>query len=141
MLAKLKRLNITPSALSEDRVFVRRVYLDTLGTLPTADETRRFLADSNPEKRARLIDELLTRPEFTDLWALKFADLYQLGGTGLKGGWQLYRWIRESLDDRKPYDQMVREMAGTGGGSFVYNATPNFYAGLFLGPEGMVTRV
>jgi hypothetical protein len=140
VLAKLKRLNITPSALSEDQVFVRRVYLDTLGTLPTADETRRFLADSNPEKRARLIDELLTRPEFTDLWALKFADLYQLGGTGLKGGWQLYRWIRQSLDDRKPYDQMVREMA-TGGGSFVYNATPNFYAGLFLGPEGMVTQV
>lgn len=140
VFAKLKRLNIEPSPLSEDHVFVRRVYLDTLGVLPTAAETRRFMADSSPDKRARLIDALLDRPEFTDLWALKFADLFQLGGTGLKGGWQLYRWLRQSIDERRPYDQIVRDMV-LGGGSFVYNPTPNFYVGLFTGPEGMVTQV
>lgn len=137
---KLKRLNIAPSPLSEDYVFVRRVYLDTLGVLPTAGETREFLADTTPDKRSRLIDALLKRPEFTDLWAMKFADLFLVGGTGLKGGWQLYRWMRQSLQDGKPYDQMVREMV-VGGGSFVYNATPNFYVGMMMGPEGMVTQV
>jgi hypothetical protein len=87
-----------------------------------------------------LIDELLERPEFVDMWALKFADLFQVGGTGLKGGWLFYRWIRQSLVDRKPYDQMVREMM-TGGGSFVYNPKANFFVGMFSGPEGMVTQV
>jgi hypothetical protein len=86
VFAKLKQLNIVPSELSSDSVFFRRVYLDTLGVLPSPTETRRFLADSDPQKRARLIDQLLARPEFVDLWAMKFADLFQLGGTGLKGG-------------------------------------------------------
>ncbi|MEO7652531.1 MAG: DUF1549 domain-containing protein, partial [Bryobacteraceae bacterium] len=140
VFAKLKQLNIVPSELSSDPVFVRRVYLDTLGVLPSPSETRRFLADSGPGKRARLIDELLLRPEFVDLWAMKFADLFQLGGTGVKGGWQLYRWIRQSLAGGKPHDQMVREML-VGTGSFVYDPTVNFYKGLATGPEGMVTQV
>jgi hypothetical protein len=141
VFAKLRKLGIVPSKLTDDSVFLRRVYLDTLGVLPPIDETRRFLASSDPQKRSRLIDELLRRPEFVDLWALKFADLFQLGtNTGAKGGWQLYRWIRQSLADNKPYDQMVREML-LGGGSFVYDATVNFYHGLWKGPEGMVTQV
>lgn len=140
ILAKLRKLNVVPSELAPDPVFVRRVYLDTLGVLPTAEETRRFLASPEPDKRARLIDELLARPEFVDLWSLKFADLFQLGGTGVKGGWQLYRWIRQSLVENKPYDRMVREML-LGTGSFVYDPTVNFYKGLWSGPEGMVTQV
>ena len=71
---------------------------------------------------------------------MKFADLYQMGGTGVKGGWQLYRWVKQSIADGKPYDQMVREMI-VSGGSFVYEPRINFYYGLFLGPEGMVTQV
>lgn len=138
---KLKKLGIVPSKPTDDSVFLRRVYLDTLGVLPTIDETRQFLGSNDPQKRSRLIDELLSRPEFVDLWALKFADLFQLGtNTGAKGGWQLYRWIRQSLADNKPYDQMVREML-LGGGSFVYDSTVNFYHGLWNGPEGMVTQV
>jgi len=68
------------------------------------------------------------------------ADLFQLGDTGVKGGWQFYRWIRQSLVDNKPYDQMIREML-LGAGSFVYDPTVNFYHGLSKGPEGMVTEV
>src|SRR5262245_46362364 len=141
VFAKLRKLGIVPSKLADDSVFLRRVYLDTLGVLPTIDETRRFLVSNDLQKRSTLIDELLDRPEFVDLWALKFADLFQLGtNTGAKGGWQLYRWIRQSLTDNKPYDQMVREML-LGGGSFVYDPTVNFYHGLWKGPEGMVTQV
>jgi len=69
--AKLKKLGIVPSELADDSVFLRRVYLDTLGVLPTIDETRRFLASNNSQKRSQLVNELLTRPEFVDLWALK----------------------------------------------------------------------
>ncbi|HTM47340.1 MAG TPA: DUF1553 domain-containing protein [Bryobacteraceae bacterium] len=140
VFAKLRKLNIVPSELSSDTVFVRRIYLDTLGTLPTAEETRRFLGSTEPDKRARLVEELLARPEFVDLWSLKFADLFQLGGAGVKGGWQFYRWIRQSLADNKPYDRMVREML-MGSGSFVFDPTVNYYKGLWTGPEGMVTQV
>jgi hypothetical protein len=141
VFVKLKKLGIVPSKLADDSVFLRRVYLDTLGVLPTIAETRRFLGSNEPQKRSRLIEELLGRPEFVDLWALKFADLFQLGtNTGAKGGWQLYRWIRQSLADNKPYDQMVREIL-LGAGSFVYDPTVNFYHGLWKGPEGMVTQV
>ena len=141
VFAKLRKLGIVPSKLADDSVFLRRVYLDTLGVLPPIDETRRFLASNDPQKRSALIDALLSQPEFVDLWALKFADLFQLGtNTGAKGGWQLYRWIRQSLADNQPYDQMVREML-LGGGSFVYDPTVNFYHGLWKGPEGMVTQV
>jgi len=140
VFAKLKKLNIVPSELSEDSVFLRRVYLDTLGVLPTIEETREFLASREPQKRSRLVDELLSRREFVDLWSLKLADLFQLGASDIKGGWQLYRWIRQSLTENKPYDQMVRELL-LGAGAFVYDPTVNFYKGLWDGPEGMVTQV
>jgi hypothetical protein len=138
--AKLARLGIEQSAAVSDTVLVRRLYLDTIGVLPAIDETREFLASSDSNKRAKLIDALLERPEFAELWAMRFADLYQLGWSGLKGGTQLHRWIRKSLVDHKPYDQMVREMI-LGTGSFVYEPTVNFYSGMFTGPEGMVTMV
>jgi hypothetical protein len=140
VFAKLKKLNILPSRLSEDSAFLRRIFLDTLGVLPTVEETREFLASRDPQKRSQLIDGLLSRREFVDLWSLKFADLFQLGGADIKGGWQLYRWIRQSLTDNKPYDQMVRELL-LGSGAFVYDPTVNFYKGLWDGPEGMVPQV
>src|SRR5262249_46513965 len=73
--SKLRRLNMVPSALSTDEEFVRRVYLDTIGKLPTPEQVRTFLADRRPDKRARLIDTLLAHPLHAALWATKFCDI------------------------------------------------------------------
>ncbi|MBM3774945.1 MAG: DUF1553 domain-containing protein, partial [Acidobacteria bacterium] len=140
VFSKLRKINVAPSPPAPDPVFLRRAYLDTIGTLPTIAEAPRFLDSRDPGKRERLIDELLARPEFVDLWAMKLADVYQLGGTGVKGGWQLHRWLRQSLRENKPYDRLVRELL-LGAGAFVYDAPVNYYYGLMLGPEGMVTQV
>ena len=75
---KLRKLNIVPSDLADDADYLRRVYLDVIGTLPTADEARRFLDDKRPDKRARLVDELLERPEYADYWALQWSDLLRV---------------------------------------------------------------
>jgi hypothetical protein len=75
IFAKLRSLRMNPSYLASDSAFVRRAYLDALGVLPTADEAREFVADQSPDKRPRLIDRLLERPEFAEHWALKWSDL------------------------------------------------------------------
>jgi hypothetical protein len=75
VFARLKALGLQPSPLCSDAVFVRRVYLDVIGTLPTAAEAREFLLDRNPDKRRVLIDRLLERDEFADYWAMKWSDL------------------------------------------------------------------
>ncbi|MCC6383351.1 MAG: DUF1549 domain-containing protein, partial [Dehalococcoidia bacterium] len=79
VFAKLRRTNVVPSALSTDEEFLRRVYLDTVGTAPTIEEARAFLQSKDPAKRARLIDQLLERPERADIWSMRFADLYRAG--------------------------------------------------------------
>lgn len=109
---KLKKLNILPSETVDDAEYLRRVYLDVIGTLPTADEARRFLADKRPDRRARLVDELLQRPEFADYWALKWADLLRVDrqALGHKRAYGYYQWIRESIASNKPYDQFAREI-------------------------------
>src|SRR5207253_6439394 len=112
VFARLKKLNIVPSDLADDAEFCRRVYLDVIGTLPTADEARRFLADPRPDKRARLVDELLERPEFADYWALKWADLLRVDrqALGHKKAYAFHRWIRDSFAKNKPFDQFAREL-------------------------------
>src|SRR5215471_7670394 len=74
----LKQLGIQPANLASDSVFLRRAFLETIGTLPTAEEARQFLADPNPAKRAELIDKLLERDEFADFWANKWSDLLRI---------------------------------------------------------------
>jgi hypothetical protein len=110
--AKLKKLNIAPSGLCNDADYLRRVSLDLIGTLPTADEARDFLNDTQPDKRSRLVDELLKRPEFADYWSLKWADLLRVDRRvlGRKSAYAYYRWIRDSFSENKPYDQFVREV-------------------------------
>jgi hypothetical protein len=71
VVGRLRRLGIAAARLCSDGVFVRRVYLDVTGTLPTADEARRFLNDSDPDKRRKLIDRLLEREEFVDYWTMR----------------------------------------------------------------------
>lgn len=112
IFAKLRRLNIAPSGLASDEHFLRRVYLDTAGLLPSEKEARAFLDSSNPRKRATLIDSLLERREFAELWALKFTELFRAGTreAGPKGAKIVYDYIRDSFLKHKPYDRFVREI-------------------------------
>ncbi len=107
---KLRALNIAPSEPASDADFLRRVYIDVIGTLPTPDEARRFLSDTRPDRRARLVDELLKRPEYADYWALKWCDLLRVDRAvlGHKRAYGFYRWVRESLAANVPYDQFAR---------------------------------
>jgi murein DD-endopeptidase MepM/ murein hydrolase activator NlpD len=109
---KLRKLNVLPSEAANDAEFLRRVYLDIIGTLPTPVEARRFLEDKRADRRARLVDELLARPEYADYWALKWADLLRVDrqALGHKTAYAYYRWIRESLAANKPYDRFAREL-------------------------------
>lgn len=109
---KLRKLNILPSEGASDADFLRRAYLDVIGTLPTSAESRAFLADQRPDRRARLVDDLLQRPEFADFWALRWADVLRVNrqALGHKRSYAYYRWIRDSLASNKPYDQFCREI-------------------------------
>jgi hypothetical protein len=109
---KLRKLNVLPSETCDDADYLRRVYLDVIGTLPTPDEARRFLDDKRPDRRARLVDELLDRPEYADYWALKWADLLRIDrqALGHKRAYGYYKWVRDGLAQNKPYDRFVREI-------------------------------
>jgi hypothetical protein len=125
---KLKKLNILPAGLCDDAEFLRRAHLDVIGTLPTPAEARRFLADKRPDRRARLVEGLLRRPEFADYWALKWADLLRVDrqALGHKRAYAYYRWIRESLAADKPLDRFAREVL-TAEGPLEQNGPANFY--------------
>lgn len=117
---KLQRLGITPSEPAGDHTFLRRAYLDVIGRLPTAEESRAFLADSSKDKRARLIDDLLERPEYADFWANKWADLLRPNPyrVGVKAVYNLDAWLRDSFRRNQPYDQFVRELLTARGSTF-----------------------
>ena len=134
VFAKLKQLKIEPANLCSDAVFLRRVYLDTIGTLPTAEEAKSFLDDKAPNKRAVLIDRLLERPEFADYWAMKWSDLLRVKAEfpinlWPNGAQAYHRWIRTSLKENMPYDRFVRELLTACGSNF---RTPqvNFFRAL-----------
>jgi hypothetical protein len=131
VFAKLRTLSMLPSDLCTDSVFLRRAYLDTLGLLPTAEEVRRFLADTHPDKRARLIDELLQRPEFADFWALKWSDLLRNEEKVLdRKGVQLFHdWVRRSIAEGKPLNEFARELVA-GRGSTYERPAANYYRAL-----------
>jgi hypothetical protein len=129
VFAKLKKLRIPPAEVCSDEVFLRRVYLDTIGSLPTVEETREFLADTGPDKRGALIDRLLDRPEFVDVWATKWADLLRVKSTQELDRKAMHRyndWIRQSIASNKPIGQMVTEILSAEGGNFKTPAA-NFY--------------
>jgi hypothetical protein len=112
VFAKLKKLNILPSELADDADFLRRAYLDVIGTMPTPEEARRFLDDKRADRRVQLVDALLERPEFADYWALKWADLLRVDSQvlGNKRAYSYYKWIRDSLAANKPLDRFAREL-------------------------------
>lgn len=128
VFAKLRRVNVTPFPLADDRAFLRRVYLDTVGLLPTADETQTFLADPAPDKRARLIDNLLARDAYASHWLTKFEDWFrnsQYYSQGRTNG-SYKRWLRQLIADDRPYDEAVREMLTATGDTTVRPAA-NFW--------------
>jgi hypothetical protein len=143
VFAKLKQLNIVPSPLSSDQEFLRRVLLDTTGMLPTIEETKAFLESKDPEKRVKLIDQLIERPEFAEVWATRFADLFRTGllDQGYKGGRLMYNWLRKAVMDDKPYNEFATELL-TASGQLKFNPTANFYyVTEFSEPENLATNV
>jgi hypothetical protein len=125
---KLVELNIPPSKRCEDHDFIRRAFLDTIGVLPTPEETRGFLADTKPDKRDRLIESLLRRPEFVDFWTYKWCDLFLVNSDKLPVGpmWSYYQWIRRNVELNTPWDEMVRDLL-TATGSTLENGAGNFF--------------
>lgn len=116
VFAKLRSLNIVPSDLSSDAEFLRRVTIDTIGSLPSPDEVRAFLADTDPDKRAKQIDALLTSPLHAALWATKFCDitgnntdaLEQPRDMQTKRSQMWHDWFRKRFAENRPYDEIVR---------------------------------
>ena len=142
---QLARLNIQP-VLCSDAVFVRRVYLDVLGTLPTAKEARDFIQDPDPDKRRLLIDALLERDEFADYWAMKWGDILRIKAEFPVNLWpnaaQAYhRWLRASIAENKPYDRFARELLTSSGSNFRVGPV-NFYRAIQnRTPEGTARAV
>jgi hypothetical protein len=127
--AKWKALNIAPSNPAPDFIFIRRAFLDTAGVLPTAEEVENFLMDKSPDKRAKLIDGLLERPEFVDYWAYKWSDLLLVSSRRLRPNAvrDFYNWIRASVEENKPWDRFVHEIF-TGSGNSRQNGALNYFA-------------
>ncbi len=146
VFAQLKQLNIEPAHPCTDTVFVRRVFLDVIGTLPTAEETRAFLKDPSPAKRTALIDRLLTREEFADYWTMKWSDLLRVKAEFPINLWpnaaQVYhRWIHTALRDAVPFNRFARELL-TGSGSNFRSGPANFYrASQSKEPAGLARMV
>ena len=131
VFAKQSETGFPPSELCSDAVFIRRAYLDVIGTLPTADEVRKFLSSHSPDKRAELINELLERPEFADYWTLKWCDLLRVKSEFPSNLWpnavQAYRyWILDAFRRNMPYDQFARTLLTTSGSNF-RDPPANFY--------------
>jgi hypothetical protein len=128
VFARLKALQIQPSEVCDDPTFLRRVYLDVCGVLPTAAEVKAFLADTDPARRAKLIDRLLQRPEYADDWALKWADLLrnEEKAVDAKGVRHFQAWLRQCVGDDKPLDEFARELILARGSTYEEPAA-NYY--------------
>ncbi len=128
VLKKLEALRLLPSDVAEDAEYMRRTYLDLIGTLPTAAEVRTFLGDQDPTKRAKLVDQLLERPEYVDYWTYKWGDLLRVNRETLteKGMWAFYSWVREAVAENRPWDRVVHDVLTANGNTFS-DGPSNFY--------------
>lgn len=144
VFAKLRRMNVRPADLSSDREFVRRVYLDTVGLLPTPPELRGFLDDPRADKRSRLIDRLLERSEYASHWTVKFEDWFRNSQLHMQGrSMGVFKdWVREWLEADLPYDDFVRTLL-TSTGDTMLNPGANFWhpATDFMLKEFSVTKM
>jgi len=124
--ARWRDLHLLPSEVCSDEVFLRRAYIDLIGLLPTTDERNAFVADADPAKREKLINELLNRPEFLDMWVMKWAEMLQIrsiNGVSPKGLMLYDRWLRDRVHSGMTIDQIVRELIPATGGTFDNPAT------------------
>jgi len=135
VLTKLRELNIPPSERATDAEFIRRAFLDTIGVLPSPEETRAFFAEDDGHalagaatKRDRLIDALLKRPEFVDFWSHRWSDLLLVNGDKLmpQAMWAYYNWIRRHVAANTPWDALVRDLL-TATGSTLEHGGGNFF--------------
>jgi hypothetical protein len=143
--ARFKELGISPSPLCDDATFLRRAYLDAIGTLPTVKETTAFLASRDPAKRRQLIDRLLGLTgdpaldvhanEYSAYWTLKWSDLLRSNSNALgeQGMWAMYNWLRDSFRKNKPFDRFVRELITARGST--YDNGPSNYFVVFRNPD------
>jgi hypothetical protein len=129
---KLKKIRIAPSGLCDDEEFLRRATIDLTGLAPTVEEYRAFMASTDPGRRAKLIDALLDRKEFAELWVNKWAEVLQVrqvpNQISQKGMFLYYSWLVDRLQKNTPMDELVQELLGASGGTFANPAT-NFYQG------------
>ncbi|MEY4246229.1 MAG: hypothetical protein RLZZ245_3814 [Verrucomicrobiota bacterium] len=130
---KLQKLRIVPSPLTDDEAFLRRVFLDVVGVPPTLAEREKFLSDKRPQRRDFLVDELLERKEFTEMWVMKWAELMQIRTfndgpkqVSYKAALAYYQWLRERIAGNVPFNELVKELLSAQGGTFSSPAT-NFF--------------
>ena len=126
--AQLRQFQIQPSERCTDDEFIRRVYLDTLGKLPSVNDAKQFLADTSSTKRQALIDAVLERPEYAEFWALKWSDLLRVRAKNMSaaGMNKFHRWILRSIAENEPYDRFVSNILLSRGSVF-RNPQANFY--------------
>ena len=140
-LAQLERLHLAPSPPCDDATFLRRAFLDTIGRLPSPEEVHGYLTDRSPQRKERLIDLLLARPEFVDYWTYKWADILLVSGAKLRPAavTAYAEWIRDRVAENTPWDQLVREVV-TARGSSIENGATNFFA-VHQDPETLAENV
>ena len=127
--AKLQKLRIASSGLCSDEEFLRRASIDITGLLPTEDEAAAFQGRTEPDKRAKWVDTLLERKEFSEIWAMKWADLLMIkskNDVSYKAAYLYNNWLTNKIASNTPIDQIVRELLTATGGTFENPAT-NFY--------------
>ncbi len=137
-ISKFQELGIAPSPICDDATFVRRAYLDAIGSLPTPEEVEAFVSREDPAKREKLIDQLLGltgdpaldiyNDRYAAYWTLKWSDLIRnsTDNLGEQGMWALHNWIRESFRVNKGIDKFVKEII-TAKGSLYMNGPANYY--------------
>ncbi len=128
---KLHKLRLVPSGECTDDVFIRRAYADVCGLLPTPEEFEKFVKNPAPNKREQLIDELLGRKEFTELWVMKFAELLQIrtnptNQVSYKASLLYFNWLQDRIAKNVPFNKIVQELLSSTGGTFTSPAT-NYY--------------
>ena len=127
---KLQRLRVIPSELCGDEEFLRRIFIDTIGMLPSPEDRDRFLAGTDPDKRAKLVDALLARHEFADLWVMKWAELLRVRSNNNQVSYKqtlvYYNWLQDKLTHNVPLNEIARDILSATGGNFE-NPPTNYY--------------